>query len=305
MSVAEIRARAAAAIEGPWGWFGHTDSVYLATNHSGRQYILSPDVVTTQYVFDHDDVEGYPLEEARERYLLKPGTLPLADYVTAPLDDLRALASARGLVVVNAEIPDDPPIEDDYDEALRRWDEDHRLIDPLTGGPAHWATAEGQERLRDFLAGDLDPTEGDRHLPRRDQGGHPWAWLSRGVQTTPTLHVRGEGRMVTAGSVARFEVLGDRTIEQAERELDRVNLYRDTVSGLGTPEMDFIANARSDMDELLAEVERLRMELWEVGRDLATVKGLAREGARIERARARVAAALAINADDQGAADAD
>jgi hypothetical protein len=39
---AEIKARAEAATDGPWSWFGNTDmhDIYLATNHSGRKLVL-------------------------------------------------------------------------------------------------------------------------------------------------------------------------------------------------------------------------------------------------------------------------
>lgn len=38
----EIKARAAAATVGPWGWFGNVDNrdVYLATVHGGRRLVL-------------------------------------------------------------------------------------------------------------------------------------------------------------------------------------------------------------------------------------------------------------------------
>jgi predicted transcriptional regulator len=40
--IEEIRERAAAATPGPWGWFGHAkNDMYLATTHSGRQYVMS------------------------------------------------------------------------------------------------------------------------------------------------------------------------------------------------------------------------------------------------------------------------
>lgn len=64
-----IRDRAAAATPGPWRWFGNTevDSVYLATTHSGRLFVLMPDVRKTEYVYNHDSGDGYSLDEARDR----------------------------------------------------------------------------------------------------------------------------------------------------------------------------------------------------------------------------------------------
>jgi hypothetical protein len=41
-TIDEIRERAAAATRGPWAWFGHArNGMYLATTHSGRQYVMS------------------------------------------------------------------------------------------------------------------------------------------------------------------------------------------------------------------------------------------------------------------------
>jgi hypothetical protein len=271
VSIAEIRQRAAAAIEGPWSWFGHRDDVYLATNHSGRQYILQTDTVSKQWVYDEYDHESYTLEEAREKYLLSPETLPPADYSKTPLDDLKALAERRGMTVeIKGEDIDWPDGQHDlFCEALAEWDQERGLTEYAGSNPKWWATQEGQESVQHWLAGDVEPEEGLRYasIP----GSLYPSSLVRGATPKAQLRVRtvtdpeGWGRMRPAADIARFEVLGGRTIEQAERELDRVNLYRDDIVGLATPEMEFIANSRSDVDELLAAVDRLAAALAAAG----------------------------------------
>lgn len=63
----DIERRVKAALPGPWGWFGNVAShqVYLATNHSGRLILLSPETVKEEYVYSHSTERVYTLEEAR------------------------------------------------------------------------------------------------------------------------------------------------------------------------------------------------------------------------------------------------
>lgn len=67
----DIERRVKAALPGPWGWFGNVASyqVYLATNHSGRLIVLSPETVKEEYVYNHGMERTLTLEEARAEVL--------------------------------------------------------------------------------------------------------------------------------------------------------------------------------------------------------------------------------------------
>lgn len=67
----DIERRVKAALPGPWGWFGNVASyqVYLATNHSGRMIVLSPETVKEEYVYSHGAERTFTLEEARAEVL--------------------------------------------------------------------------------------------------------------------------------------------------------------------------------------------------------------------------------------------
>lgn len=139
--IEEIRARAAKATPGPWGWFGNTDTrhTYLATIRWGRYLVMS----------------------------------------------------------------------------FHRW---------------------GMNGAQPMFA------EGRRLDPKYDDG------------TSMCRFARGE-RMVKAEFLGRYEVAPDAT----SRDDDRV--YRADLVGFRNPDAEFIAHARADVDELLAEVDRLRQAL--------------------------------------------
>lgn len=78
----EIRARAAAATPGPWGWFGNTDvhTFYLATKHSGRQYVMDFcrfGMRGAQPVFQDDD--GMKAAKDIAIYAVKPTAIDRKD----------------------------------------------------------------------------------------------------------------------------------------------------------------------------------------------------------------------------------
>lgn len=255
----EIRARAGAALPGPWGWMGNTegDRIHLSTRHSGQLTILDADTRTVEYVFDHDAVESYSVDRAREQYLKDVDLMPEARYAELSLEQLKALTEKRELTVVNAEDAAEEPIEDDYVEAHCGWDVEHGFAPG--GFEPDWGEERAlQEELRDFLRpGEMDPDEGSRHLAR---GSH--AWLVRGVMVRPDMRFGVDHLLRSYRDLARYEVLDGRT--RAEHAAaggtidgERRDLYRHSIVGIDTPEAEFIAHARSDVDWLLAEVDRL------------------------------------------------
>lgn len=245
----EIRERAEATIKGPWRWFGNrsVDDIYLATTHSGRQFLLQPNTRTEQYVYDADESEAYTLEEARERYLHPVEKLPPPrhDYSALDLEGLKKLATARELVVKG----DD---EDIYVDALVSYDDQHWLQE------GNWfATVEGQIALQDFLSGEISEDEGSRWLRNDKNQGK----LARGVAVRTDLRFQRDGLMQSYRDIARFEVLNGKTEAEHVESGAPGNLYREDIVGIDNPEAEFIAHSREDVDALLAEVDRLQAEL--------------------------------------------
>lgn len=223
----EIRQRASAALPGPWSWFGNPEVnvIHLATNHSGRMFILDPHTRSVETVFNHDHMEGYTVAEARERVMW-----------WCPC------AHEEHYGIVGGRIG--PPDEDD---ALD-WEREGLLC--------------RCEDIREFLAWDQDPlAPHDAHLSRDG-----FAWLSRGVQVYEDLRFQdhGEHLMVSYRDIARYEVLDGRTMKEhltnGGRESD---LYREDIVGLDNPDATFIAHSRSDVDYLLAIIDRVpRVMRW-------------------------------------------
>lgn len=211
--IAEIRERAEAAVKGPWRWFGNTevDQVYLGTAHSGRIFILSPEIRRTDTVYDWESDEEYSVEMARQY--------------------------ARDLENANSHYP-----------WLMR---DHG----------------NHSRLLEFLTDPFDENDPQpRHFTIKNS--QP---LTRWIKMTPELRLIDQERGVTVShhDLVRYDVLGAKT--RAEAGLDagagRSNspLYREDFTGITTPEAEFIAHSREDVDLLLAEIDRLRDELAERG----------------------------------------
>lgn len=119
------------------------------------------------------------------------------------------------------------------------------------------------DEIREFLRDELDIEEGARHLYDREDRHH---WLSRNMQVASELRFQGRGPdgapdiiLHSYRDLARFEVLGGKTM--AEHLTDggrRDDLYREDIVGIASPEAEFIARAREDMQTLLdalAEIE--------------------------------------------------
>jgi hypothetical protein len=213
--VEAIRARAAAATAGPWRWFGNTavDSVYLGTDHSGRLFLLRPDLRYVESVYHHEHVESYTVEQARES---------IRDWCGA---------------------------HDGEDGRSCRCDE-----------------------LREFLTGTMYHDEPGRSLCRDGVD----VWLERGVFVKPDLSVQRDHRMVSYRDVARYEVLGGRTIAEHQAAGGQINgqrrdLYREDIVGLDNADAEFMAAARQDVDDLLAEVDQLRERAEAAERELALI----------------------------------
>lgn len=83
--------------------------------------------------------------------------------------------------------------------------------------------------------------------------------FAEGRTWTPTpqehLDFPTAGLMVDGDKRARYEVAPDATSRDDER------VYRADITGIRNPDAEFIAHARQDIDDLLAEVDRLRNEL--------------------------------------------
>ncbi len=258
----EIRARAAAATPGPWGWFGNDDRVYLATRHSGRLYVAGPEIRRREYIFDHGACESYTIDRARERYIVDCALLATRPYSEMTRQQLHDLAKARGLTVLNAEDPTDAPIEDDFYDALVEWDDEHGL-----DSDSQPAMCERMPRLAEFIDTPLGDEEGARHFAGEDG----YTLLSRGAQHLPDVrfaHWEGERGARNSGLLhsyvdsARYEVLDGRTIAEHEAAGGRIkgerrDLYRDDIVGIANPDADFIAHARADVDELLEQLDTI------------------------------------------------
>jgi hypothetical protein len=285
VDIEAIRVRADAAMPGPWGWFGNveTDTVHLATNHSGRMYILAPRVRHTESVYCSGADGSLSIEEARERLIRDPATLldrteqvqvgEWGDYDRLSEDRMLELAEARGIDVLKNGTGTAADvltyiegvlcggIWDDLNYALGDYDEEHDTK------PSYWTTRQAQDALRDFLAGEMHDGDAERHL--RGLDGH--IEFYRGLHYRPDMAVQqrtddGPGWMVPWCDVARYEVLNGRTLAEHEAAGGRINgerrdLYRQDIVGLDNPEAEFIAHARQDVDDLLAEVDRLRAVL--------------------------------------------
>lgn len=253
----EIRDRLEASRPGPWSWSGNVDHDRVELCSADGYTLLWPSTRTVQYVFEHANSESYALERARERYLLAPtaaealALLPDAPYEDLSLQQLRELATNRGLTVNSLDDGGDP--NDDYIEALRYWDSE-RGLDEL-GDPDWPRLRERQVELAEFLAGDLEPEEGARHLVGTDG----CAWLSRGVATQPDLRCLVGPYLESYRDLARYHVLAGKTLEAHLAAGGFVtDLYRRDLSGIDTPEATFIAASRKDVEALVAEVDRLR-----------------------------------------------
>jgi hypothetical protein len=249
-TIDEIRARHEAAIPGPWQWYGNTatDQVYLATRDRGRTYILGPDVIHTEYVYDCDNVESYTLEHARQNVLNFCGEHDerIDQYPDMPEKDESVLAWLK-----HAEREgyfDEQPVPD-----LCICDE-----------------------IEEFLAGDIEREEGSRDYYRPEGTLH----LTRTITAKPDFRfaVTPEGYEHTTlrsyRDHVRYEVLGYHgkreewggamTKAQFEKETGKPveeYLYREDFYGIDTPEADFIAHAREDIPFLLAEIDDLRADI--------------------------------------------
>ncbi len=234
-----------------------------------------PELRDEERIFDHDHLNNRSLPEARERYLLDINTLTRRPYASLGLVELQALAAVRGVAVFNAQDAAALPVEDDYFEPLVAYDEAHGLPDdaeqPLE--------REVQQQLRGFLADAprMDPQEGARHFTR--QNGR--AWLTRHVHTSIGLWLQGpDGLMVSWRDVARYEVLDGRTLAEHEAAGGMIagkprDLYRGDIVGLATPEAEFMAHARSDVDALRTLAAAVAGDLPPSVEDLATAVGKA------------------------------
>lgn len=254
-----IRARAAAAVPGPWRWGGNTEveRVHLCTDHSGQRYILAPAIRQAEYVHDHFHSETYGLQEYRERLeqrwaehdkLVDEALEEELGYLRdrSRLDDWQPPTRALDVLRYIAEVEDEL-------EGWEPWEFDPTLH-PDNGDSGD------RERIRDFLAGSRDAEDGAVTLSIFRTSDH--AWLTRGVQAFPDLQLPVHGWMRSYRDVARYEVLGGQTRAEAGLAPDagRMNspLYREDIVGLDTPEADFIAHARQDVDDLLAELDAVR-----------------------------------------------
>lgn len=227
--VAEIRARVGATIPGPWGWYGNvaTDQVYLATRDRGRLILLSPEVRASEYVFDHDVMETYSLDSARERVIdwcgvHGEGSDPDRREVECQCDALREfLTGELGLT----EGRRDYMRPTGYVWLTRHLEHRPDLM---------FAAKEPVERFAEFPSG-------RKTFVRNEHGGE---------------------RLVSYRDIARFEVLGGKTREESPEG----NLYREDIVGLDNPEAELIAHARDDLEYLLDRVAELERQVRDAQR---------------------------------------
>lgn len=260
----EIRERAAKAMPGPWYWGGNrsTDTIGLITPYRGHSTIFDTDIRRHEYVYDHEASESYSLEEAKEIYLIDPELIAPKPYEELELEELRALCARRGIEDVEVADGDhDPWTEADYVDALSDWDEEH--------GHSHGSAEAGlQSALVDFLSSERglcdDMSSGTVEEITRNGS----VWLSRNVVIRPDLRLNVDGLMHSYRDLARFQVLAGRTEEEHEAaggmiDGERRDLYREDIVGIDTPEAEFIAHSREDVEFLLERVAQLESELAE------------------------------------------
>lgn len=229
--LAEIKARAQAAIRGPWRWMGNTatDQIYLATTHSGQRTILSPGTRSEEHVYHHGWCESYTLEQARANVI---NWCPLHS-------DQEGEIGGRESECRCDELRDFLRGELDPREEL------HRELDrdPRTA----WLTR-GVVIRPDLNLGVDGLLKSYREMARYEVLGRSLADRWSGYRTRAEWEAeRG------AVDGPRGREAGSRTVEQA--------LYREDFVGLAHPEAEFIAHAREDVDWLLAEHAELREAL--------------------------------------------
>lgn len=226
-----IRKRAEAIIPGPWRWYGNTqtDQVYLGTNDRGHLILLSPEVHSTESVFNHDWCESYTLEQARANVRNFCGRHDEGEEETVKCRCAEIEEFLRGEL--------DP--KDPYNQAK---DLDHR--------PEGWGwmsrgiTHHGDMQLAHPEPPAPPPVDGGNQRDRKRLGGR---------------------RLSSYREFVRYEVLGFRTKKEFEkhaasakgnRTVDEA-LYREDWCGIDVPEMDFIQHAAEDIPFLLAEIDAL------------------------------------------------
>lgn len=222
--ISDIRARAAAAMPGPWGWYGNVDShiVHLATRHSGRQFIFDVTTRAVEYVYHHFYAETYTLAEAREN---------VVDWFRGDPD---------------MDCPDCGYPADEHSDSCREphWQPEHPV----------------QEAAREFLAEEIDLDDPSRH-GSRDLIVDGDLLLTRAVVVHPELRFQRDGLMEPARDLARYEVLHGRTLAEHHAGGHPGSLYRADICGIDTPEAEFLAHARDDIDTLLAHIDELEAQL--------------------------------------------
>lgn len=84
------------------------------------------------------------------------------------------------------------------------------------------------------------------------------------------------GRMEMAARLARYEVAPDAP------DHTHPDVYRRDLNGIKNPDAEFIAHARQDVPALLAEVDRLKAEVWQLNDQLDTTRVAAADGAETD-----------------------
>lgn len=275
VDVEAIRERAAAAIRGPWMWSGNLDSdtVHLVTAHSGMLYLLTPRHAARKYVFNHEWCEGYDLPVADEYVMRWCGCHELE--LDTPDEHLERERAGEIALVEDANGWD----EKFHPTRARRvlaycdnllenelydwWREQEECI---CGEIREWLR--DQERREGINEQGDDFSSWRRTFEKRETDRRTDPSLSVGAQVYTDLyfHNHERGLIESHRGIARFEVLNGRTLAEHHAAAGRINgerrdLYRKDIVGLDNPEATFIAHARQDVDDLLAEIDRLRAEL--------------------------------------------
>lgn len=124
------------------------------------------------------------------------------------------------------------------------------------------------DEIREFLRGDLEIEEGSRHLFDAE---HRYWWLSRHMKIETELRFQGHKpdgspdvllHSYKDRDMARYDVLDGKTLaEYVDGGGDPRHLYREDIVGLASPEAEFIAHAREDVDYLLKHIAHLEEQL--------------------------------------------
>ncbi len=135
------------------------------------------------------------------------------------------------------------------------------ILRPHAEKVARWHTHDGDGPITDSEYAALAPRDRDRY-ERFVSVDSDLLFAGRGGGGD---RERFGGRMVSFREIARYDVLDGATREEAGLSPDagprNSRLYREDFLALDSPEAEFIAHARDDVDTLLAEVDRLRAEL--------------------------------------------